>query len=184
MFFGFRHSSRGGNLSFIHEYSAFDCDFGPKAQPFCQPGLKRSGGPGQRTRLIAQDQRSGRSHCAEFPYGHCIGSFINGMHSTTESGGTNTRTTGPSVRHHKYDGTPDLARRFAVGQAMGTIGPFGPETICILDRQCNLRINDRAGIQYCAVDSCLRGNGRQIRGGLKTGTSSLRVPLQGCLSRF
>jgi hypothetical protein len=23
-------------------------------------------------------------------------------------------------------GTPDLARRFASGQAMGTIGPFGP----------------------------------------------------------
>ena len=31
---------------------------------------------------------------------------------------------------------------------MGTIGPFGPETICILDRQCYFRINDRAGIQW------------------------------------
>jgi hypothetical protein len=26
---------------------ASDCDFGPQAQPFCQPGLKRSGGPGE-----------------------------------------------------------------------------------------------------------------------------------------
>ena len=47
-----------GNLSSIHKYSAFDCDFGPKAQTFCQPGLKRSGGPGQRTQSIVQDQRS------------------------------------------------------------------------------------------------------------------------------
>ena len=28
---------------------ASDCDFGPKAQWFCQPGLKRSGGPGECT---------------------------------------------------------------------------------------------------------------------------------------
>jgi hypothetical protein len=41
---------------------------------------------------------------------------------------------------------------------MGTIGPFGPETICILDRQCYLRIDDRAGIQIAALDSRVRGN--------------------------
>ncbi len=137
----FRHSRAGGNLSYIQKYSALDYDFGPKAQTFCQPGLKRSGGPGQRMQSIVEDQRSGRSHCAEFPYRYCIGSFMNGMHSTTASGGTNARTAGPSVRHHKYDGTPDLARRIAVGQAMGMIGPFGPETICIVDRQCDLFTN-------------------------------------------
>jgi hypothetical protein len=64
-------------LSFLDKYSALDCDFGPKAQPFCQPGLKRSGGPGQCTQSIVEDQRSGRSHCADFPYGHCIDSFMN-----------------------------------------------------------------------------------------------------------
>ena len=53
---------------------------------------------------------------------------MNGIYSTTASGGTHPRTSGPSVRHHKSDGTPDLARRFAVGQAMGTIGSVGPET--------------------------------------------------------
>jgi hypothetical protein len=115
----------------MHQFSASDCDFGPKAQPFCQPRLKRSGGPVQRTQSIVEDQRSGRSHCADFPYGHCIGSFMNGMHFTTASGGNNARTVGPSVRHHDDDGTPDLARRFAVDQAMGTIGPVGPETICL-----------------------------------------------------
>ena len=41
---------------------------------------------------------------------------------------------------------------------MGTTGPFGPETICMLDRQCYLRINDRAGIQGRKLDSRLRGN--------------------------
>ena len=54
---------------------------------------------------------------------------MNGIDSTTSSGGTHPATAGPSVRHHEGDGTPDLARRFASGEAMGTIGPIGPETI-------------------------------------------------------
>jgi hypothetical protein len=36
-----------------------------------------------------------------------------------------------SVIIYEFGGTPDLARRFASGQAMGTNGPFGPETICL-----------------------------------------------------
>jgi hypothetical protein len=63
-----------------------DCDFGPKAQPFCQPGLKRSGGPGKCTQSIIEGQRPDRSHGQRFPYDHCMRSFMNGIHSRTASG--------------------------------------------------------------------------------------------------
>ncbi len=46
------------------------CAIGPNAQPFCQPGLKRSGGPGQCTQLIIEHQRPGRSHCQRSPNAH------------------------------------------------------------------------------------------------------------------
>ena len=85
-------------------------------------------GLGIRFPKTNKGQRPDRSHCQRFPYDHCMRSFRNGIHSTTASGVTEPRTAGPTVRNFELGGTPDLARRFAVGQAMGTIGSVGPET--------------------------------------------------------